>query len=448
MLGKDRLQEIAGRVLDMSHADQTEVLVMGREEYLTRFAGNVIHQNVSETNAAVRVRVIVGQKVGVASGNDLSDEGLRQVVAAAETVARFQQENPRLAPLPEPRPLREVDAYVSATAECTPERRAKGAAAICSLARAGGLEAAGVFSTAVDEVMVVNSKGVTAYHCGTVAHVMAVVMGGGGSGFASSTSMDVDRLDPEEVGRVAVDKSLRSRDPEAIAPGVYTVILEEEAVADMLSTLGYLGLGALAVQEGRSFMNGRFGEQIVGRNITIWDDGYDRRGLPMPFDYEGVPKQKVMLIEEGIAKGVVYDTFTAAREPGRESTGHSLPAPNTIGPMPLNLFMAPGQASKEEMLASTERGIWVTRFHYTNPVHRVKTVLTGMTRDGTFLIEGGRIVRPIKNLRFTQSILEALSRVEMIGSTLKVVRGGWGGRVTCAPAVKISEFNFSGVTEF
>jgi predicted Zn-dependent protease len=254
------------------------------------------------------------------------------------------------------------------------------------------------------------------------------------------------------VGGIAVDKALRSRNPTKIDPGVYTVILEEEAVAAMLRTLSFLGLGALSVQEKRSFMNSRFGEQITGAKITIWDDGHDSRGLVLPFDFEGVPKQKVTLIENGVAKNVVYDSFTAGREKGDAdaprptSTGHSLPAPNTMGPIPVNLFMAPGTASKEEMLASIDRGIWVTRFHYTNPVHPIKTVLTGMTRDGTFLVENGQVVRPLKNLRFTQSILDAFGKAEMLGSELRLdAMGNFG---VCAPAAKIHEFSFTGTTQF
>jgi predicted Zn-dependent protease len=245
-----------------------------------------------------------------------------------------------------------------------------------------------------------------------------------------------------------VNKALRSSNPTDIVPGSYTVILEEDAVADMLFTLGYLGFGALAVQEGRSFMGGRFGDQITGENISIWDDGHDPRGLMLPFDFEGVPKQRVVLINRGIAEGVVYDSFTASREEGKVSTGHSLPAPNTFGPYPMHLFMAPGQSTKEDMLASTERGIWVTRFHYTNPVHPIKTVLTGMTRDGTFLIEEGRITRPLTNLRFNQSILEAFGQAEMLGSELKLVKSDWGSTAACVPAAKLHSFRFTGGTEF
>ncbi len=449
MLGKDKLKAIADRVLALSGADQTEVLIFSGDEYLTRFAGNTIHQNVSETDVEVRVRAVFGTKIGVASANDLSDAALQKLVDSAETVAGFQQDNPDFTSLPAPQPVQETDAaFIQATADCTPEQRAQGVAAICALSQENDLEAAGAFATATNEVLVANSLGVCAYHPSTAADLVTVIMGEDSSGYGSTAAMDVRDLDPAAVGRVAVEKALQSRGPTGIEPGEYTVILEEEAVADMLFTLSYLGFGALAVQEGRSFMNGNFGQQITGENITIWDDGFDPRGLVMPFDFEGVPKQRVTFIENGVAKNVVYDSFTAGREEGKHSTGHSLPAPNNMGPFPTNLFMAPGTATKEDMLASTERGIWVTRFHYTNPVHPIQTVLTGMTRDGTFLIEDGKLTRPLKNLRFTQSILEAFANADMLGSELKLLKAAFGNFGRCVPAAKINGFRFTGTTEF
>jgi len=447
-MARQQLVEIADQALALSGADQTEVLISATDEHLTRFAANAIHQNVSETDVSVRIRATFGKKVGVASGNALSKADLQKVVKAAETVARSQQDNPDFHSLPAPLPLREADAYVQETAACTPETRARAVAAICALSRENGLEAAGAFSTTLEEILVANTLGVSAYHCITVAHLLTVIMSDTSSGYAAATSRDVTELDPEEVGRTAVDKALRSQYPAEIDPGTCTVILEEEAVAAMLQTLSYLGFGALAVQEGRSFMNGRFGQKITGDNITIWDDGHDPRGLVLPFDFEGVPKQRVTLIENGIARGVVYDSYTGSREGGKASTGHSLPAPNTTGPIPINLFMAPGTATKGEMLASTEWGIWVTRFHYTNPVHPIRTTLTGMTRDGTWLIEGGKITRPLKNLRFTQSILDAFGQAEMLGDELKPIKAGWGSTAVCVPAAKIRQFNFTGTTQF
>jgi PmbA protein len=450
MRGEQKLKEAAKRIFELSCADQVEVLIAAKTEHLTRFAVNTIHQNVSETNVTLRVRVVMGQKIGVASVNQIDAASLRRVVDSAETIARFQPDNPDFRSLPEPRPIRPTEqAYVEVTATCSPEQRAEGVASILNLARSQKLEAAGAFSTGMQEYLISNSLGVEAYHRMTLAHLVTVAMSEDSSGYADEAAIDVTHLDPKAIGQIAIDKTLRSVHPTEIEPGAYTVILEEDAVADMLFFLGYMGLGSLSLQEKRSFMTNKLGQQVAGDNITIWDDGFDPRGLVFPFDFEGVPKQKVMLIENGVAKGVVYDSFTAGREPGKHSTGHSLPAPNTSGPIPINLLMAPGSSTKEEMLAATERGIWVTRFHYTNPVHPMKTVLTGMTRDGTFLIENGKIVRPLKNLRFTQSIIEALSHVDMLGSSIKLCRQGFDLFVaTCVPAARVQGFTFTGTTEF
>ncbi|MCX6099474.1 MAG: TldD/PmbA family protein, partial [Candidatus Bipolaricaulota bacterium] len=445
VLGEKRLAEIAQRVLRESKAEQTEVMITSNDAYLTRFATNTVHQNVAELDATIRVRVITDQKTGVATGNDLTDAGLKKLVRTAERIASFQQKNPDSSFLPKPQPIRPVNAYVDATAKCTPLDRAKGVEKILAPSRKNGLDAAGAFSTEEQEILIANSLGVSAYHRGTAASIMTVIMGTDSSGYASDESIDVSRLDPAAIGKTAIDKALQSRNPTSVEPGEYTVVLEEDAVANMVLFLAFMGMSALAVQEGRSFMNGKFGERITGGEITIWDDGFDSRGLPQPFDFEGTPKQKVMLIEKGIAKNVVYDSSTAAKEPGKTSTGHSLPAPNTQGPLPLNLFMAAGKATKEEMIASTDRGILVTRFHYANILHPVKTVLTGMTRDGTFLIEKGKIVRPIKNLRFTQSLLEAFANVDMLGSQPKLAKAY--GIPTCVPAAKIRNFRFTGGTE-
>jgi len=448
VLGEPRLREIAEAVLGMAEADQAEVVITTEDEYLTRFAANEIHQNVAETQAQVRVRSILGKRIGVATANDLSEAALANLVRNAETAAGFQQENPDFRSLPEPQRAPSVEAYSESTAACSPEDRADGVAAIVRQAKANGVRASGAFSTGASEVFVANSLGTRAYHRGTSASVMSVVMGETGSGYAADAAQDVSGVDAEEVGRIAVDKALRSANPEAIEPGEYTVILEEAAVANMVFFLGYLGLGALSVQEGRSFMSDRFGERITGEKITIRDDGLDPRGTPLPFDFEGVPRQPMTLIERGVARNVVYDSFTAGREPGVTSTGHALAAPSRLGPIPIHLVMEPGTAAIDEMIASTERGIWVTRFHYTNPVHPVKTIITGMTRDGTFLIEDGKVTRPLRNLRFTQSILDAFGNVVALGRTSKMVRAGFGSIATFAPAAKIEGFRFTGATEF
>jgi PmbA protein len=447
MLGEEKIREITAKVLGLSQADQTEVLVFSDDSQLTRFANSYIHQNVAERDVHVRVRAVVGKRIGVASTNDLSGESLEKLVGTALEVAKLQLENPDFISLPEPSPISEVRAFSEATSGFTPEARAQAVGDICRRAVENDLVASGAFSTSVQEIAVANSLGVFAYFPTTLADLKTVIMGDDSSGYGASTAWDVEQLDAEAVGGEAVDKALRGRNPREIEPGRYTVILEEYATEDILEMLSYVGLGALAVQEGRSFMCDRFGEQIVGSAISLWDDGLDLRGLPLPFDFEGVPKRRVPLIENGIAMNVVYDSYTAGKE-RKASTGHGLPAPNTFGPLPINMFMAPGQATLEEMIASTEQGILVTRFWYTRPVHPKLAIITGMTRDGTFLIEKGEVAYPVKNLRFTQSYLDALGSVEMIGRTTKLIRSDFELNGNHVPALKLGEFEFTGATEF
>ncbi len=206
--------------------------------------------------------------------------------------------------------------------------------------------------------------------------------------------------------------------------------------------LGYLGFSALAVQEERSFVE--LGKRIGSDLVTIVDDGYDPAGLPLWFDFEGVAKQRVPLVEAGICRGLVYDSQTAARA-GVASTGHGLPAPNPWGPFPLNMVMEPGTATREELIGGLDRGLLVTRFHYTNPVHPKLAIVTGMTRDGTFLVEDGAIVGPVKNLRYTQSYLAALAGTVAVASERKTLKGFLGGVVV--PAIRIDGWTFTGATE-
>ncbi len=447
MLSEDKIREITDKVLSLSQADQTEVLVFSDDSQLTRFANSYIHQNVAERDVHVRVRAVVAKRIGVASTNDLSAESLEKVVETALELARLQQENPDFVSLPEPASISEVNAFSEGTASFTPEARARAVGDICRRAVENDLVASGAFSTSVQEIAVANSLGVFAYFPATLADLKTVIMGDDSSGYGASTAWDVEQMDAEAVGAEAVDKALQGRNPREIEPGLYTVILEEYATEDILEMLSYVGLGALAVQEERSFMCDRFGEQIVGSAISLWDDGLDPRGLPLPFDFEGVPKRRVSLIENGIAMNVVYDSYTAGKE-GKMSTGHGLPAPNTFGPIPINMFMAPGEATLEEMIASTERGILVTRFWYTRPVHPKLAIITGMTRDGTFLIEKGEVAYPVKNLRFTQSYLDALSSVEMVGRATRLIRSDFELNGNHVPALKLGEFEFTGVTEF
>ncbi len=446
MLGPEKIQDLTKQALSFSKADQTEVLLLTEDSALTRFANNSIHQNVAESNAVIRTRLVFGKRVGVSEGNDLSPEGVRRVVETARAIAQLQQENPEFKGLPEPRPIRNVEAYVSHTAEYTPEARARVVDNICRQAAAQKLIAAGAFKTEQFEIAVANSLGTFAYHPGTVADLHTAVLGDSGSGYASAASPDVRELSGEALAREAIDKAVRARNPIALQPGEYTVLLEEYAVSDLLDFFGSLSFNALAVQEDRSFMKDSLGKPVMHGSVTLWDDGLAPDTFAMPFDYEGVPKQPVTFVERGVARGVVYDSYTAGRE-GRQSTGHSLPAPNTFGPVPTNMFLGAGQTTKEEMIRSVERGVLITRFWYTRVVHPLHVTVTGMTRDGTFLIEHGEVTLPVKNLRFTTSYLDAFKNMRAIGRETKLFRDGWGTASTRVPAVLVDGFNFTGVTQ-
>jgi PmbA protein len=445
VIGETTVRDLTEDLLRYSTADQTEIVVTAAESALTRFANSAIHQNVQETNADVRVRVVLGKKIGVATSNTLDPVSLRQLVDTAISVARRQPENPDFVSLPQPKPIQRLNACDVNTINCPPEARADAARLVCTLALDKGLTAAGALETRVEEYAVANSLGVFGYDTQSSNSLSAVVMSDTGSGYAERNSVFFNALEPEEVAREAIDKALKSRNPKDLPAGEYVTLLDEYAVAEMLFYLGYIGFGALAVQEGRSFMNDRFGKQIVDPRVSLWDDAWDPRGLPRAFDYEGVPKQRVELVTRGVANAVVYDSYTAFRE-GKESTGHALPAPNPHGPLPMNLFMGGGSSGKAEMAANIERGLWVTRFHYVNVVHPTQAILTGMTRDGTFLVEKGEIVGPVKNMRFTQSVLEALSRVRMIGREVRFISSD--GAATLVPALLVEGFRFTGTTEF
>jgi predicted Zn-dependent protease len=425
-------------------ATEAEVLVMAESSTLTRFANNEIHQNVAETNATLNLRFVAGRRIGVASSSRTDDEGLRTLAATAAGIARNVEELPDWAGLPEPTPIPDrPGAFAAATAEATPEFRAEAVRAVIAAADEAGVTAFGSFSTSSDALVVANSKGIRAAQASTSSQLLTVHMGpDGGSGYAEAVAADAATIDSAAIGREAAAKARSSGNAVSVEPGDYPVVLEEYAVVDILDMLGYLGFGALAVQEGRSFYER--GKRIGSDLVTILDDPTETAGLPSAFDYEGVAKQPVGLIERGICRDLVYDTQTAARA-GTRSTGHGLPAPNPSGPYPLNMVMEAGGSSREELIGGLDRGLLVTRFHYTNPVHPKLCLITGMTRDGTFLVEGGRIVGPVRNLRYTQSYLDALAGVSAVGSTRRTVRGFLGAAVV--PAVRIDAWTFTGATE-
>jgi PmbA protein len=444
---RTRWLPLAEQVLDHAMregATEAEVLVVADDAALTRFANSEIHQNVAETNVSVNLRFVSGHRIGVASTARIDDDGFRRLASNAAAIARNVAELEDWGGLPQPTEIRPVPAaWSDATASATPELRAEAVRDVIAAADDAGVVAYGSFSTTAESITVANSHGVRAEQRRTTSQLITVHMSpDGGSGYAEQAAVDATTIDAAALGKEAAAKARASVGAVSLDPGDYPIVLEEYAVIDLLDMLGFLGFSALAVQEGRSFVE--IGKRIGSELVSVVDDGSDASGLPMAFDYEGVAKQRVELIEQGVCRGVVYDAQTASRD-RRASTGHGLPAPNTYGPFPINMQMAPGTASRDDLVAGLDRGLLVTRFHYTNPVHPKLAIVTGMTRDGTFLVEGGRIVAPVRNLRFTQSYLKALGGVVAVGRDRKTLRGFLGAAVV--PALRIEAFTFTGATE-
>jgi len=446
MLEPEQVRDVLRRGLAASKADLTEVLFIEHSTALTRYSNSVIHQNVAEDDLTVSVRVINEGRTGSARTNKIDPASLEETVRKATVFADASPADPNFRDLPSPREeYPERQGRYESTALFGPDDRAAYVREVIDRARREGMAAAGTISASALTVGVANSNGVEAIDDMTEAQMGAVVTGPDSTGFAEGLAPDVRSIDAKAIGEVATAKAKDSAGPRDVEPGRWTVILEPSAVADMLGFLAYVGFGAKAYQEKRSFMTGKIGQRIMGENVTIYDDGLDARAMSLGFDFEGVPKQKVMLVEGGVARGVVYDSYTAALD-STCSTGHALPAPNTHGPLATNIFMVEGADTVENLIASTERGILVTRFHYTNIEHPIKTTLTGLTRDGTFLIEAGKIAGGVRNLRFTQSVIEALNNVTGITSERRLSETMLGAYYV--PTLRIDGFNFTGATEY
>jgi predicted Zn-dependent protease len=449
MIGKEATLRLLKRAVQESPADQTEAILLTEDSSLTRFAGSAIHQHVAERNQTLILRVIQEKKIAVVTTNIFHPSSVKKILQKAASLVKVQHPNDQFISLPEPKPIPEIETFSKNIRRLTPNAKVKAIKDILTLVKKKGLKASGAFSNGEVELAVINSLGVDAYQKFSDLFLHLIVENEKSSGYASFVTRDPDQLNVDALTQEAIGK-ISKEEPIQIDPGEYEVILEPYAVSELLSFLGYLGFHALAVQEGRSFFSNRFGEKMVDEKVTIYDDGLDPEGLQVPFDFEGIPKKKVIFFDRGVAKEVTYDSFTGGRE-GKESTGHGLIAPNTAGPIPINLFMKAGESSLGEMIKSVRKGVYITRFHYANVVEPMKTVITGMTRDGTFLIEEGEIKRPIRNLRFTESILKALSQVTAISRDRRICSEGtvYSRRFvtgTVVPALKIDGFNFSGVS--
>jgi len=423
---------------------EVEVIEASHNEALTRFANNAIHQNVAERARHLSVRALVDGRTARASTNRLDREAIREVVAQAAMLARASEPDPDLLPLAGPGVYEQPARWFESTAQATPRERARAVAEAIRVVEAAGQAAAGIYSTGEAEFSLRNSRGVAAFHRETMARFSITAMAADSSGWAKASACDASALDPVALARSAARKATLSRAPRELAPGRYTVILEPAAVLDLVGQM-FADFSATAVRDGRSFLNDRIGKRIFGANITIHDDALHPLQSGAAFDGEGVPRRGLTLVEGGVVREIAYSRAAAALE-GKQATGHGFPLPNEFGEAPTNIVIDGGDSTVEEMVASAERAILVTRLWYIREVDPYEKVFTGMTRDGTFLVESGAVTAGVRNFRFNQGLMELLSNVEALSAPVRA-----SGEETfdmVAPGMKAREFRFSEVTRF
>ena len=450
MIGKNKLQRISDYILSKTKDfDQSEVSIFSLREKLTRFANNEIHQNVAHSNLVIQLRTIKSKKIAFITTNNPDKKNLSQLVEQCRKISMVVPETPEFVSLPDKKCESSIKNHSRKSAHLTPEIMAEYVKNIIEIGseKDKTLQLYGSFSAAEQEYSISNSLGIRAYQPVTVCELRINSIYDDGTtksyGWSDFVDKDYTKIPVEELTAESCDKALKSRNPKNIEPGKYPVLLEEYASATMLQYYGIYGMGARHIHEQKSFLLNRFNEKIVNENITICDDAFNELTIGLPFDFEGYPKQKVVIIENGIAKNVVYDSFFSNLD-NKPNTGHAVPPSySSIGPIPLNICLAPGTSSKDELIKDIHKGILITRFHYVRVVNERQALITGMTRDGTFMIENGEISYPVKNLRFTQSITEALSKCSGLGKNLKLESFDYVPVYGTAPALKIDEFMFT-----
>jgi PmbA protein len=441
------LHEIGATVLRLAKKRgvlETEVSIDESIQALTRFANNTIHQNVAEQGLVVSIRTATDGRTARVTTNRVDEDALRVAIEDCLSLASHQPKDAKLLPMPGKQKYRIVRRFYPGTAALTAEQRARAVKNTCQFADKKGQVAAGIFSNGQSQCVLVNSRGLTASYRHTNATFSVTMQQGSATSWAKANSGDVTQFDPLELVKIASTKAVRAQNPLELAPGKFTVILEPAAVLDLVGFLFY-DFAATAVADKRSCFSERLGKSILGKNITITDDAYHPHQLGSPFDGEGMPRQKVTLVDRGMVKNLVYSR-RSAKQAGTRSTGHGLPLPNEYGEAPMNLVVEGGKTSLEEMIASTDSGLLVTRLWYIREVDPYEKIMTGMTRDGLFQIEKGKIVQAARNFRFNQSVLEMLRNVESLGPARRAT--GEEAFEMIVPPMKVRNFHFSEVTKF
>ncbi len=469
MLAKEQAADIFDRIRRFSSADEVEAIFTGSRFALTRFANNTIHQNVEEENSIVSIRTNFVGRTARATANQFDDESLQRAVAASENLARVQAADPDLLSMPTAEEANSGDENVGATrffdetTAITPADRAEVVKSIVSIAGKHKLTTAGIYSNSESREGIFNCRGLANWHHQTLAEISITMLAEDSSGWQKLNSPDVRNLDPTRLAETAAQKAVASAHPREIAPGKYTVILEPAAVLDIVGFM-FWDYSGVAILDQRSFLNDRIGARLFGENINICDYAAHPLQAGSPFDGEGMRRQRVQLVENGVVKRVVYARSTAQKMKNSvyagkvgpiEPTGHGFPLPNEMGEMPLNIvFEVPDKVfggpekpkSVEEMIASTERGVLVTRLWYIREVDPYEKIVTGMTRDGTFLVENGKIQCGLRNFRFNQSLISMLSNVEAMSAPVRA--SGEESFDMVVPAMKVKAFNFTEATKF
>jgi len=443
LLPDDLFQQVvdAARALGVT---QIEAIVSQDTQALTRFANNAIHQNVAERSTQLSVRPAIEGRTARATTNRLDRAGVRDVVAEAIALTRLNESDADLPPLAEPEKIEDVQRYFETTALATPEDRARAVADAIGAVAGEGQTAAGIYSTDESRFALYDSRGVAVSYCETMARFSVTAMAEDSSGWAKASACDRRALDPVALARSAAHKAAGSRHPRELPAGRYTVILEPAAVLDLAGQM-FMDFSGTALADGRSFLNDRIGRKLFGENITIHDDARHPLQSGAAFDAEGVPRRRLTLVDAGVVREVAWCRQAAALA-GVPPTGHGFPPPNETGEAPMNIVIAGGDTSVEEMVASTGHGVLVTRLWYIREVDPYEKIFTGMTRDGTFLVEHGKVAAGVRNFRFNVGLLEMLSNVEALSPAVRA-----SGEETfdmVVPAMKVRGFNFTEVTRF
>ncbi len=432
------------RLAKSTEAVETEVHVDEVADALTRFANNGIHQNVFEHVVTVSVRTAAGGRTARATTNRLDQDSLRAAIEVSLSLAHNLPRDPKLLPMPGKQRYRKVNRFIKATAAVTPEDRARAVRLACDLAAKKGQVAAGIFSSGISQAAVGNSRGLFATYSETHSQFSITMQEDPAASWAKADSANVREFHPQKLAERASEKAHLAVKTQELAPGRYTVILEPAAVLDLVGFFFY-DFAATAVQDKRSCLNDRMGKQLFGKNISIVDDVFHPLQKGAPFDGEGMPRQRVLVVDRGVPKNLVYSR-ASAKAARRKPTGHGFALPNEYGEAPMNLVFSGGESTVEKMVASTDRGLLVTRLWYIREVDPYEKVMTGMTRDGLFLVENGRVTSAVKNFRFNQSLIEMLRNVELMSPAVRAT--GEESFEMVVPAMKVRDFHFSEVTKF